>query len=912
MAPSMSTDNTALNATTATDASTADEAVVADNDADGTAPTMTTPTAGAIAGAAAANNSSPLQPFISSLKAYIIDQIGTRLGSSAMAIPGLYGAAVREFPFLADVDWEAEGEARMGRLQRRCNQEGIDSSGEKKKKKKKKSSPTKTITTMSASSAKKASSAGGRAIATKPTRSSKRAKELATDKTDGSIDYSGSKYEDTLNVPLPPLGEATTENLGQNNAATAGISTARQRALATTATTTIPSPARKRKAPPPPDQSSDSEESYRQTDSNSDSEQKLPQKKETVHRKQRGMKTFEQRLEQCILFKQQNDGILNIPNRNDLPISMPDNNNIDDFEGLTMWAQARRGEYQSFFDGAFDETVRDIKRRGPKPSKGTVSNRLEILEEIGFVFETTTNTAAAAGGGDMTSSLAVANAEQGQYGGATAPPRSIWGWRHSELVQFKAENGHLNIHSNHKLHGVWVDRMRSLYKRDKVGVGKKKSKSQQQQHHQQPLSIVEKNKIQQLESLGFAFDRAFDVNLQKLAAFKATTGHCKVPIKWKSDRALGSWAEMVRREHNKSNRVGETSEYLTADRLRKLATVGFVFQVKPKEVPWETRFERLRQYREEHDGQDPPISHKELGSWMQKMRQYYNIKMDGNGKKHYLTDEREEKLHSIGFVFQKGKRPDATELTLRQKGRKISWDDRLAEFVQWKERHGHPYVPTVTEGEEKQLGRWVAKQRQAYKAYQGGGSSAVKNKDCKSKYGVLTAEKALKLANAGFAFDASHIHKTPKNNDNAVDAEMEEEETGNIGPFGDGSAAGNHEEEDVATGAGAAAEWGSYETYEQPQGSFKWSQIRAPKATAAISAKGEEGYTPNAVTPKEDTSLRNKRNVKRRVAHKKTENPVLTSPVVAASVRTTRHCAKCKNSDEDDTDDDDSDTDYEP
>ncbi len=43
----------------------------------------------------------------------------------------------------------------------------------------------------------------------------------------------------------------------------------------------------------------------------------------------------------------------------------------------------------------------------------------------------------------------------------------------------------------------------------------------------------------------------------------------------------------------------------------------------------------------------------------------------------------------------------------------------------------------------------------AYKYYQAG---KVQNRT----YGILTAEKALKLANAGFAFEASHIRRTPK------------------------------------------------------------------------------------------------------------------------------------------------------
>ena len=97
--------------------------------------------------------------------------------------------------------------------------------------------------------------------------------------------------------------------------------------------------------------------------------------------------------------------------------------------------------------------------------------------------------------------------------------------------------------------------------------------------------------------------------------------------------------------------------------------------------------------------------------------------------------------------------------SVTKEGMKKTWDDRLAEFVRWKEANGHPYVPTVSKDEHKHLGRWVAKQRMAYKNYRAReeGREVKKN-----KYGFLTAEKALQLANAGFAFDASHVHKTPK------------------------------------------------------------------------------------------------------------------------------------------------------
>ena len=127
------------------------------------------------------------------------------------------------------------------------------------------------------------------------------------------------------------------------------------------------------------------------------------------------------------------------------------------------------------------------------------------------------------------------------------------------------------------------------------------------------LSSAEKEKVKALETLGFAFDYMFDVNLQKLEAFKAREGHCKVPNKYDPDKKLANWVGQVRREHNYLNR-GEKSEYLTVDRLRKLATIGFVFWGRHMDVPWEVNFDKLKAYREEHDGLNPHTSHPELGS----------------------------------------------------------------------------------------------------------------------------------------------------------------------------------------------------------------------------------------------------------------------------------------------------------
>lgn len=99
-------------------------------------------------------------------------------------------------------------------------------------------------------------------------------------------------------------------------------------------------------------------------------------------------------------------------------------------------------------------------------------------------------------------------------------------------------------------------------------------------------------------------------------------------------------------------------------------------------------------------------------------------------------------------------------------------------------------------GNDKQLGRWVVSQRMAYKAYKTGK---------KGKYGMLTAEKALKLAQVGFAFDAKHIHKTPKNT-NAT----EEVAHGGMNDVQNES----HNDESQQH------EWASYEQHEAGVGNF--------------------------------------------------------------------------------------------
>lgn len=455
------------------------------------------------------------------------------------------------------------------------------------------------------------------------------------------------------------------------------------------------------------------------------------------------MKTpsFEERMQQCRAFLKEH-GHLNIGSKYHLQFA------LDNDSGLKQWLQRMRTDYHDLFDGKYDN---DYGKKGKK-SKSTVMNRLEMLEELGFNFDMSVNNEEEDTRKALPEAAPPACETSTDLAKDSAPRRAIFDMRLDQCRQFKAEKGHLNI-----MVSDWASHMRSLYN--------------QRLEDKEPLTNAQKEKLKELESLGFAFDRMFDVNLQKLVAFKAKTGHTRVPCIYDLDRALGHWAEQCRREHNRMCR-GEKSKYLTFDRLRKLSAIGFTFKSGPEAVPWDVRFDQLKAYREEH-GKDPRTTQGRLGCWVSKQRMAYNKKMDGKPK-HHLSDEKEQKLKNIGFAFQVGPRLDAKGLAAHKAGLKISWDDRLADFVQWKEKHGHPYVPTVCDNEDKHLGRWVAKQRMRYTAFKKGKK--------KTKYGMMTAEHALKLTNAGFEFDASNIRRTPKdeltpvNDSESVVADVGEEQ----------------------------------------------------------------------------------------------------------------------------------------
>ena len=151
---------------------------------------------------------------------------------------------------------------------------------------------------------------------------------------------------------------------------------------------------------------------------------------------------------------------------------------------------------------------------------------------------------------------------------------------------------------------------------------------------------------------------------------------------------------------------------MSPERVEKLNEVGFVWDAL--EAQWLEYFEQLLQYKKEHG--DTLVSqgyeaNPSLAFWVNNQRSNYN------GNK--LSPARIKKLNEIEFVW------DAQE---------AQWLEYFEQLLQYKEEHGNTLVPKRYE-ENKQLGRWVIRQRVNFHAK------------------TLLSERREKLDEIGFVWD---------------------------------------------------------------------------------------------------------------------------------------------------------------
>ena len=80
---------------------------------------------------------------------------------------------------------------------------------------------------------------------------------------------------------------------------------------------------------------------------------------------------------------------------------------------------------------------------------------------------------------------------------------------------------------------------------------------------------------------------------------------------------------------------------LSHDRIDRLISIGFNWELKGPTLPWEARFNELLQYKAKHGDCDVPKRGGKLGEWASKQRVAY--------KSDSLPQDRINRLNSIGF-----------------------------------------------------------------------------------------------------------------------------------------------------------------------------------------------------------------------------------------------------------------------
>ena len=140
-----------------------------------------------------------------------------------------------------------------------------------------------------------------------------------------------------------------------------------------------------------------------------------------------------------------------------------------------------------------------------------------------------------------------------------------WNDMYELLVQFRADYGHCNVPAQWRKNlqlGRWVAVQR--YRR-KIG-----------ELPPQNVKLLDK-----LSFIWSASDSAWNAMHQQLVQFKQQQGDCDVPTQWPENPHLANWVANQRHRRKKGT--------LSADRVRKLEAIGFVWSVYRHKVAGEHR-----------------------------------------------------------------------------------------------------------------------------------------------------------------------------------------------------------------------------------------------------------------------------------------------------------------------------------
>lgn len=277
----------------------------------------------------------------------------------------------------------------------------------------------------------------------------------------------------------------------------------------------------------------------------------------------------------------------------------------------------------------------------------------------------------------------------------------FWEQNFKSAKEYYLTYGNLDIPTNYKSKdgkhlGNWILRQRQLYKRN---------------------SLTD-DQIKKLDSIGMDWmdrvDRIWENGFLEAKNYSEEYGNLSVPKNYRSntDFPLGIWIQRQRSLY-KNNKISE-------DRIKRLTGIGMNWNPDN----WESRFDLVKQYYEEHGNIN--ISQKEViqGVWLGKWIISQKKAME-EGK---LTHKQIEKLKT---------------LPMEEVGRKDNrWWSMYEEAKKYYEEFGNLNIPVnYLTSNGKKLSDWIIRQRRNY------------------KLGKMPSEHKEKLDEIGFIWDLANTWK---------------------------------------------------------------------------------------------------------------------------------------------------------
>lgn len=272
-------------------------------------------------------------------------------------------------------------------------------------------------------------------------------------------------------------------------------------------------------------------------------------------------------------------------------------------------------------------------------------------------------------------------------------------------------------------------------------------------YEQQEMADDDKNKgkrltpdrKQKLDELGFVWslrtmriESHWDQMFRRLLAYKEQYGDCLVPSRYEADLKLAKWVETQRQESKKAIDGRSANPRLTEERLRRLESIGFEWKVKQKmkryyDKQWDAMFDRLQAFKQANGHCMVPKRYSadpRLGTWVHTQRIQYRtkyrttancitlseeevsaLKSCGDEVTYRLTEERRQRLESIGFIWaarEGEKGPDSGRIT--RNSYDDQWDVMFGQLIEYKAKFGNCLVPKRYKDNPK-LGTWCDTQR---------------------------------------------------------------------------------------------------------------------------------------------------------------------------------------------------------